>query len=76
MTILKITLLPVFYLIHDVSETRFCLRLQVETTQMGLIEKDSLYLQAQAISPIGWCINIRCKVLMTKDRVMKRVRLD
>jgi hypothetical protein len=28
---------PVFYLKHNVSETGFCLRLQVDPTQMGPI---------------------------------------
>jgi hypothetical protein len=31
---------PVFYLNYDVSETLFCLRLQVEPTQMGQIESN------------------------------------
>jgi hypothetical protein len=32
---------PFFYLKHDVSETTFCLRLQVETAQLGTIDRDS-----------------------------------
>jgi hypothetical protein len=34
-TILDITYHPVFYSNQDVSETGFCLRIQVETTQVG-----------------------------------------
>jgi hypothetical protein len=30
---------PALYLKHDISETGFCLRLQVETTQMGPIQR-------------------------------------
>jgi hypothetical protein len=33
---------PVFYLKHIASEIEFCLCLQVEPTQVGLIERDSL----------------------------------
>jgi hypothetical protein len=35
---------PVFYSRHDVSETRFCLRLKVEPTQLGAIGTASLRL--------------------------------
>jgi hypothetical protein len=38
---------PVFYLKHSLSETGFCLRLQVEPTQVGPIEG------APATTPIG-----------------------
>jgi hypothetical protein len=41
-TILDIIHRLVFYLKHDVSEAGFCLRLQTEPTQMGLIEEPSL----------------------------------
>jgi hypothetical protein len=34
-TILDIIYHPVFYLKHDVSETTFCPRLQVEPTQLN-----------------------------------------
>jgi hypothetical protein len=37
-TILDIAHRPVFYLNQEVSEPEFCLRLQVEPTQMGPIE--------------------------------------
>jgi hypothetical protein len=43
-TILDIMHRPVFYLKHDVSETGFCLRLQVEPTQLCAIAKASLCL--------------------------------
>jgi hypothetical protein len=41
-TILGIINDPVFHFKHDVSETGFCLRLQVEPTQFGPIEKARL----------------------------------
>jgi hypothetical protein len=44
--ILDIIHRPVLYLKHDVSETGFCLRLQVEITQVGPIERASLCLCA------------------------------
>jgi hypothetical protein len=42
-TILHIIHRSAFYLEHDVSETGFCLRLQVEPTQFGPIDWASLY---------------------------------
>jgi hypothetical protein len=33
---------PVFYLKHDISETGFCLRFQVEPTQLGPVDTASL----------------------------------
>jgi hypothetical protein len=44
-TILNI-IRPVFYLKHDVSETRFFLRLQVETTHLGSVDRASLCLRS------------------------------
>jgi hypothetical protein len=41
MAIVGIYHLLVLYLKHDVSVTGFCLRLQVEPTQMGLIDRAS-----------------------------------
>jgi hypothetical protein len=41
-TILDITHRHVFYLKYDVSETEFCLQLQVETIQLGPIDRASL----------------------------------
>jgi hypothetical protein len=38
-TILDIIRCPAFYLKHNVSETVFCLRIQVEPTQMGPIKR-------------------------------------
>jgi hypothetical protein len=38
LSILGIIYRPVFYLNHSVAETRFCLRLQVEPTQLGQIQ--------------------------------------
>jgi hypothetical protein len=37
---------PVIYLKRNVSETGFCLRLQAKPTQLGPIDRASLYLQA------------------------------
>jgi hypothetical protein len=39
MTILDIIHRPVFYLKHSFSETEFCLRLQVESTQVGQMQR-------------------------------------
>jgi hypothetical protein len=39
---------PVFYLKHDVSDTVFCLRLQVENSQIGPVERANLCLQIPA----------------------------
>jgi hypothetical protein len=47
-TILDIINYPVFYLKHDVSETGFCLCLQVEHTQMGTVKRASLYLRTKS----------------------------
>jgi hypothetical protein len=42
-TILDIIHRPAFYLKHDVSETEWCIRLQVKSTQLGPIgTEDSL----------------------------------
>jgi hypothetical protein len=41
-TILDIIHRPVFYLKHNVSETGFCLRLHVETTQIGAVGRANL----------------------------------
>jgi hypothetical protein len=38
---------PVFYLKHDVSETEFCLRFQVEPTQLDSIDVTNLCLRRQ-----------------------------
>jgi hypothetical protein len=37
---------PVFYLKHYISESGFCLHLQVETTYLGPIDRASLYVWA------------------------------
>jgi hypothetical protein len=37
-----------FYIKHNVLETEFCLRLQVEPTQFGSIDRTSPYLQTPA----------------------------
>jgi hypothetical protein len=39
---------------HYVSETGFCLHLQVEPTQVGPVDRASLYLRTQATTPIGF----------------------
>jgi hypothetical protein len=43
-TILNIMRRPVLYLKRIVSETGHCLRLQVEPTYLGLIDRASLFL--------------------------------
>jgi hypothetical protein len=40
---------PVFYLKHDVSETEFCLRRQMEPSQMGPIKRASLFLRTSSL---------------------------
>jgi hypothetical protein len=40
-----------FYLKHNVSEDRFCLRLQVNTTQLGPIDRVSPYHQISVPAP-------------------------
>jgi hypothetical protein len=52
-TIMGIIHRPVFYMKHDVSETGFCLRLQTETAQFGLLSADT------HISSIYWVHLIR-----------------
>jgi hypothetical protein len=43
-TILYIIQLTVFYLKHNISETKFCLRLQVVTTQLASVHRATLSL--------------------------------
>jgi hypothetical protein len=45
MSILDIIQCLVYYLKYDVSKTGFCLRLQAEPTQLGPIERATLYLR-------------------------------
>jgi hypothetical protein len=49
-TVLDIIHRSVFYWNHDVSKTGFCLRLQVESIELGPIYKGSFYLR--------WCPKI------------------
>jgi hypothetical protein len=49
-TVFDVIHLSVFYLKHDVSEVGFCLRFQVEPTQMGLKEILCLCLMTLAVS--------------------------
>jgi hypothetical protein len=49
--ILHIVYRPVFYLKHDVSETWFCLRLEMVWTQLSPIGRDSLSLRTSAPTP-------------------------
>jgi hypothetical protein len=51
-TVLGIIHRPIFYLKHDISETEFCLCLQVEPTQLGPINRASC-LWAPATIPKG-----------------------
>jgi hypothetical protein len=58
---LDISLSPILFLFetHNVSEIGFCLRLQVEPTQLGPIDRASLYL--------GRCV-------LNKNRTMQDVK--
>jgi hypothetical protein len=40
---------PVYFQEHNVSETGFCLRLQVKPTQLGPIDRASPYLRTQIV---------------------------
>jgi hypothetical protein len=53
---------PVFILKHNVSETGFCLRLQVEPTQLGPIDRISPYLLFVT------CTNTRFISIYIKER--------
>jgi hypothetical protein len=44
-TILDVIHCPVYYLKHGISETGFCVCLQVELTEVDLVDRASLYLQ-------------------------------
>jgi hypothetical protein len=70
---------PVFYLNHNVSETGFCLRLQVEPTQLGPTDKSNLsadywaqlsrfHLKTETES------SFRNVVVQIKDRTMDNVQ--
>jgi hypothetical protein len=48
-TILDIIRCRVLYWKHNVSETRFCLRLQVEPTQLGPIDEANLCLRSSRV---------------------------
>jgi hypothetical protein len=48
---LDITRRPVYISKHDVSETGFCLRLQVKSSNLGPIDRANLYLQTRIQSP-------------------------
>jgi hypothetical protein len=50
---------PVYISKHNVSETGFCLRLQVKPTQLGPIDRASPYFQ----TPVLIEIHLRCKAL-------------
>jgi hypothetical protein len=39
---------PVYFLKHNVSETGFCLRVQVKPTQLGPIDRASVYTHLEA----------------------------
>jgi hypothetical protein len=61
-TILDIIQRPVFYLKYDVSETAFCLRLQVESTQLCPTDRDSLCLTSLRVHRKSF-IQVRVQVL-------------
>jgi hypothetical protein len=45
---------PVFYFKHDVSETGFSLRPQVESTQVGPIDRAIVFLRTPATTLLGF----------------------
>jgi hypothetical protein len=51
-TIMDIIHCPVFYSKHNVSETAFCLNLQVEPAQLGPIDRASFCLRTPATTPM------------------------
>jgi hypothetical protein len=44
---------PAFYLKHGISETGFCISLEVEPTQMGPTERAAFCLRTPATTPTG-----------------------
>jgi hypothetical protein len=52
-TILDIIHRPVFYLKQSVSETGFCLLLQGEPTQLGPVDRASLYTWSRRQNPVS-----------------------
>jgi hypothetical protein len=64
---------PGFYLKDNVSENAFCLRLQVEPTQLGAIDRVILCLQNQQHlkTEIESCLR---RVLYKEDRTMDNVQ--
>jgi hypothetical protein len=54
---------PVYFSKHNVSETGFCLRLQVKPTQLGPIDRASPYLQIMSINIIVVLMYHRHKLL-------------
>jgi hypothetical protein len=54
--ILDIIHRPIFYLKYDVSEAGFCLRIQVETTQLGPTNRGTLCLHVIPVGP-NWVVS-------------------
>jgi hypothetical protein len=67
---------PVFYLEHNVSETGFCLRLQVEPTKLGPKDEASFCLrsgQETEIISIYWSQMIRFRLKTEKESSLRKV---
>jgi hypothetical protein len=57
-TILNISHRPVFCLEHGATEIGFCLSLQVESTQLGPVDRNSLCLRTPAATPIELVVSV------------------
>jgi hypothetical protein len=58
-----------FYLKYNISETVFCLRLQVEPTQLGPIDTASPYSQRRRQNPVSETLRV-----LSKNRMMDNVQ--
>jgi hypothetical protein len=62
---------PVYFSKHDVSQTGFCLRLQVKPTQLGPIDRASPSLR----TPMPACVlKNKQDVVLDKDKTMDNVQ--
>jgi hypothetical protein len=74
--ILDIIHRPVFCLKRDFSETEFCLRLQVESTQLGLIDKASPCLHTHWAELSRFRLKTETESSIRKRRVLNRRQDD
>jgi hypothetical protein len=66
---------PVYISKHNVSETGFCLRLQVKPTQLGQIDRASPYLQTVGSSCFEWAQLSRYYLKMVTETSLRNVVL-